>query len=268
MRARLGAAAALAAATLLSLTLTACGGGGGARVVDDPPDRREDATTQVDLDQFAADLGAGTELSTTAQLRMQLDSPQSRSIIVGVVDYTTDRVSMSGRLTFDSWRERLGEWRTTRTSAIVVGGVMYLAYQGYYAAFDLDQPDELPPALLDLREVLDPLADFADLGRALTAVTSTGTYDIGGEQLQRYEVVLDPRKAPTLQGLPREAGVDDEVTYELWLDDEFRVRELTTELELGGVAVHLRVRLYAWGEPVLIEAPPTRLVVEPPGETV
>ena len=94
-------------------------------------------------------------------------------------------------------------------------------------------------------------------------MTSTGSQQIAGESLSRYEMTVD---AEALEADKRLTA--DELTYTLWVDEQFRVRELSVVVELDGEPYDIRVRLYAWGEPVQIEAPPARLVLEPPSETV
>ena len=256
MPARLGAVVT-SAAVLTTLALTGCVSGG-----DDPvagPPRAE--TTSVDADEFADDLIAGLEASTTAQLTLTLQSPQGRFVMTGVTDRTTDPASLAGDLKGRVWAPRREEWRNLRIDARSVDGTMYLGFRGRFMAYELDDPDSIPRAASSFVAVVDPLAPLEGLSNAVESVSTTGSQDVAGESLTYYEVTVDTNSLELGDQL-----TTDEVVYRLWVDDRFRVREVSVTFELETGVNELRVRLYAWGEPVQIEAPPARLVLEPPGD--
>jgi hypothetical protein len=53
----------------------------------------------------------------------------------------------------------------------------------------------------------------------------------------------------------------EEISYDLWLDDQFRARRMSTTIE-AGTPVTMDVQLSEWGSPVDIEAPPKAQVVD------
>jgi len=255
MRARLGVAA-LAAALLLSPTFTGCVG-------ERPPEQRNGDEPPIDPQDFADDLAAGLRASTTAHLTMTVHAPDGYLMMTGVMDRTTDPVRVAGDMRVRVWRPVREEWLTERIDARSVDGTMYLGLGRRFLSFELDEPETFPPYLVGYVNLLDPLAPIDDVAQAVDSVTSTGSQQIAGESLSRYEMTVD---AEALQAERRLTA--DELTYTLWVDEQFRVRELSVVVELDGEPYDIRVRFYAWGEPVQIEAPAARLVLEPPSETV
>jgi hypothetical protein len=255
MRARLGAAA-LAAALLLPSTMTGC-------VAEQAPERPTVDEVSVDPHEFADDLAAGLDAGTTAHLTTTLHAPDGYLTMTGVIDRTTDPVRMAGDLRVRLWRPVREQWRTERIDARSVDGTMYLSLGRRFVSYELDEPETLPPYLVSYVGLLDPLARVGDVARAVESVTSTGSRQIAGESLTQYELTVDVQDLEEAERI-----TTDQLTYTLWVDEQFRVRELSYAIELDGESSEVRVRLYAWGEPVEIEAPPARLVLAPPSETV
>jgi hypothetical protein len=110
---------------------------------------------------------------------------------------------------------------------------------------------------------MDPLAAFKEFEPALKTVTFVGTEDVEGEDLHHYDVVLDSSKLESLQGIPAEAGLPDEVAYDLWFDDEFRMRQMEMVMDMG-MPVSVDAQLFDWDEPVEIVAPPADEIAEQP----
>lgn len=221
---------------------------------------QEPATGEdVEPASFVADMKAGLESSTTAKMKMDLDAASSSISAKGEVDYTTQPMSMAMTMTSAALGDQPIDMR-------LVDGVMYMNMgqmsQGKFVSFDLDDVSNLPPGMSGMAEQLDPLASFEQFEPALKSVTFLGEEDVDGEQLAHYAIVLDPAKMQTLQGAPSSAGVPEEVTSDLWFDDQFRVRQMTTKLDLAQ-PVTTKVTLFDWDQPVQIEAPPANQVVDP-----
>lgn len=262
----LRAAAAAVTVPVLMTGLVACGSdseGGGdtsaAEAAEDLPGEGE----EVDPADFMADLKEGFEASTTAKMGMDIDYGAGAMEADGEVDYTTDppnlTMSMSeGAMGVGSLDMRL------------VDNVIYMNLgsmsQDKFVRFDLDDAKSLPPGLDQLEGQMDPLAAFEDMEDALTSVTFVGTEDLEGDEVNRFEVTVDTTKMDTMQQLPAEAGLPEELTYELWLDGEYRMRkaDMTMALDAGPVQqVSTVYTLSDWGTDVTIEAPPEDEVADP-----
>lgn len=257
MRTRRLSARALtaAASTALLLALAACGGEAGGGAADHLPE----AGATVEPSEFAADMEAGLEASTTARMTMTVDAGGTGGLDAsGQVDYTADPVAM--QITSSN---PLGQGDL---EIVLVDGVMYLNQGSLtndkYVAYDLSDTANLPPGLSGLEGQLDPLAAFEDFGTALQEVTFEGQDEVGGEDLAHYVVRLDPAEMESFQGMPTGAQLPEELEYDLYVDEEFRVRRLNLTMD-GQPAIDLEVTLSEWGEPVDITAPPQDETVDP-----
>ena len=264
---------ATAAATALLLALSACGedseGPGAEPSSETPADASEESTPSTPSDQpakgeevepseFVADMKSGLEASTTAQTSMDMDAGGARVEADGEVDYTTEPANMAMTMKNPMMGAQQLDIR-------LVDGVMYLNMgemtKGKFVSYDLSDTANLPPAMQGLQDQMDPLAAFAEFEKALTSVTYEGTEDVEGDELSRYEMVVDPSRMKSLQGVPPQAGMPEELTYDLWFDEEFRMRRMSTTIE-GATPVTMDVELSEWGSPVDIEAPPRAQVVD------
>ena len=252
----------------LLLALTACGGD--SEPSGGEPDSASSESTSATGDQpadgeevepgaFVDDMKAGLEASTTARMSMTVDAAGAGIDAEGQVDYTTEPPSMAMTMTSPMMGEEPIDMR-------LVDGVMYMNMgkmsQGKFVSFDLSDGANLPPGMSGLADQMDPLAAFEEFEPGLKSVTFVGNEDVDGEELARYQIVLDPSKVKSLQGLPASAGLPEEIDADLWFDDEFRMRQMTMELD-AAQPVTIETRLFEWGEPVEIEAPPADQVVDP-----
>lgn len=249
-----GRALAAATSTALILSVSACGEGGGS-ASDDLPD--EGAT--VEPADFVADMKEGLEASTTAQMAMNVDAGGTGNLEAsGEVDYSADPANMS----ITSSNPMGGG----EIEVLLVDGVMYLNQgslsNGKYVAYDLSDTSNLPPGLSELEGQMDPLAAFEEFEPALTKVTFEGEDEVGGEDLAHYTILLDPTKMESFQGMPVTAELPEELEYDLYFDDEFRIRQMNLTMD-GTPAIDLEVTLSEWGEPVDITAPPEDETVDP-----
>jgi len=132
---------------------------------------------------------------------------------------------------------------------------------GKFISYDLSDSANLPPGMQGLQQQMDPLASFDGFERAITSVTYEGSDDVGGEALDRYDAVLDPSKVGSLQGMPAQGDLPEQLRYDLWVDDRFRARRMSMTID-GQTPVSMDVELSEWGKPVDIEAPPAGEVVD------
>ena len=263
---------AASAATALLLSLAACGGDDADTASDEPAasgsesseggetvDQPDEGET-VDNADFVDDMMSGIEASTTAHMTMSMDFGGGEMDMEGDVDYTTDPVSMSVQMS----QEAMGE---EGLEMVLVDGIMYMNMgqmtNNKFVEFDLSDPSSLPPGMGDLGNQLDPLAAFEEFEPALKTVTFVGTEDVDGEELHHYDVVMDSTKLESLEDLPAEAGVPEEVGYDLWFDDEFRIRQMEMVMDME-TPVSVEAQMFDWDEPVEIEAPPADQIAEQP----
>lgn len=214
----------------------------------------------VDNEEFIDDMVAGLEESTTARMTMTSDFGGGGIGAEGVVDYTSSPVSMAMTMSGAAMGGQKSDLR-------LVDGIMYMNLGSMsndkFIGFDLSEPGSLPPGLDAIGDQMDPLASVEQLAPALKTVTFVGTEDVDGEELDHYAVVADTSRLESLEDIPAEAGVPPEVDYDLWFDDEFRMRRMEMAMDLAQ-PVTVEVELFDWGTPVDIEAPPKDQVVEPP----
>jgi hypothetical protein len=260
----LRAAAAAVAVPVLMTGFVACGSdaGGGtsaAEAAEDLPGEGE----EVEPADFMDDLKEGFEASTTAKMGMSIDYGSGAMEADGEVDYTTDPPNLTMAMSD-------GAMGVGSLDMRLVDNVVYMNLgsmsQDKFVRFDLDEAGSLPPGMEQLEGQMDPLAAFEDMEDALTSVTFVGTEELEGDEVNRFEVTVDTTKMDTMQQLPAEAGMPEELTYELWLDGEYRMRkaDMTMALEAGPVSeVSTVYTLSDWGTEVSIEAPPEDEVADP-----
>lgn len=255
---------AAAATTVLLLGLTACGGdeeptggdSGGEATVEQP-----EAGSEVEPADFVEDLQAGLEESTTAEMSMVMSGAGGSTSLEaeGQVDYTTDPVTMALTMSNEMMGDQPLELR-------LVDGVMFMNMgpmtNNKFVSYDLSDSESLPPGLDGLQQQMDPLSAVEQMEDALTSVTYAGEEDLDGEDLHRYDLTLDPAKLDSMEGMAG-AGAPEEMAYELYVDDAFRIRQMTISVDAGGEAAEVEVQLFDWGTEVDIEAPDADDVVDP-----
>lgn len=255
--------AAAAAAPLLVSGLAACGSDSGSDAESGsdaaPLSEGLEEGESVDKTEFITDLKAGIDSATTAKMSMEMDLGESPITAEGEMDYTGDAIAMD--MTMDSAMTQ------EPMEIVLVENVMYMNMgqmsNGKYIKYDLSDPKNLPPGMEGMADQLDPLAAFDSLDAALTKVTFVGDEDVEGEELGHYELEMDTSKIETMAEVPESAGLPDEITYDLWLDDENRMRQMNMVMEMATTA-EITAKIFEWGESVEIEAPAKNEVVEAP----
>ena len=219
----------------------------------------EDAAAEgeeVDPAAFGEDLTAGLEALTTAKMSMELTGQATMSMD-GVVDYTRDSPAMQATMS--------GAGMPGEMEIIMLDGIMYMTAPGQagkYMKLDLNDPKgpmagmgmEQLTGQIDMRELMKQFTP------ALTSVTSVGEEEVDGEELQRYEVTMDPSKIESMKGLAGN-GVQ-EITYDAWVDDDFVMRQMVMEMPEG--LGSMTMKLFDLGTDAAIEAPPAANIVKSP----
>jgi hypothetical protein len=121
-----------------------------------------------------------------------------------------------------------------------------------WARFDKDS--EIAQSMLDSASVADPNAMFEDFEKVVTDVKYVGPEKVDGEDMQKYELTMDPKAADDSDT----AGLPDELTYLVWLDGKDRMRKVTFDLQ--GIKADIKMDKY--DEPVNIKAPAAADVVD------
>ena len=226
----------------------------------DLPDEGE----TVDNGDFVDWMMAGLDRSTTAHMTMSMDYGGGGMDAEGQVDYTTTPVSMSMTL----GGEAMG---TDELDMRLVDGVMYMNMgqmsNDKFFKFDLNDPDSLPPGMEGLGDQMDPLAAFKDFEPALEEVVYVGSEDVDGDDLDHFTITMDTAKIPSLAEVPASAGLPDTVDYDMWFDEDFRVRQMNMAMDMGaqaGGTVDVQAKLFDWDEPVDIVAPDPDQVSDAP----
>jgi hypothetical protein len=261
------------AALALGATLTACGGSepdtaddpaaaapSSSAAAEDPssaetPEATEepqeyDDGGQVDPDKFVARLQDGIAKTEYAHIEFTMGGAGGEMSGSGDVDYTATPPNM--QMSMELGPESVG--------MLLIEKIMYVQSSqagGKYIAFDLDDPAN--PLGSGLSERLDPAGSVEAFTKAVTSVTSSGSEDVDGRTLDRYELTVDTTKL-TDDGSGSTAALPPEVTMVVWLDDEERMAK--TSMELG--PVQYDATLSDFDKPVELEAPPADQVVSPP----
>jgi hypothetical protein len=98
---------------------------------------------------------------------------------------------------------------------------------------------------------LDPRDSLAGFRAGLRSATELGAATVGGTPTTRYRLDVDARAALEAQGRTPPPAMPESTTYDVWLDDDGRIRRMTTQLAGSRVVVELT----GWDEPVRITAP-------------
>ncbi|WP_162802152.1 DUF7537 family lipoprotein [Ornithinimicrobium murale] len=104
---------------------------------------------------------------------------------------------------------------------------------------------------------IDMTSQWDDWETGAQKVTFVGAEDVDGESLNHYELLLDTTALEDAGA----AGMPAEITYDVWLDDQNFMRQVTFDLE-GAETV---MKMDDWGQPVDITAPDASSIMEMPG---
>jgi hypothetical protein len=220
------------------------------------PSPTPEAGTPVDPDRFVSMFTAAFEQATTAHLTMSINGEGRSMEAEGDIDYSSDPPNVAMRLNSDQFGDG--------TEVRVVDGVMYLKTSmlgDKFVRTDLSGPDnplgEQFAGAFDLRKVLD---GFESRVRSVTLV---GVEEVDGERLRRYRVTMDGSADASEPSGSTAAEPPEDLAYDMWFDADGFFRRM--EADRGPDDGAMTVMLSEWGEPVSIEAPPSRDVTGRPG---
>jgi hypothetical protein len=260
---------------LLLAGLVACGPDDNASSGDASPSSTTSASTPADSDSGSADAGEeidtadftklvseAVDKSTTAHIAMRLESQGLSMTANGVADYTGDSPAMSLKMSAPAMGKGVIEIR-------MLDRVMYMAMpmvdaSGKFLKIDLDDPNNpLADSVGDLTS-FDPQSTLQMFSKGLKKVVRIGDETIGSDATTHYRVTSDTTALQqSLNGATPGTTLPDELTYDVWLDDQNRMRKMTTQI---GDQATVEMEASDWGSPVTITAPPASQVEDMPAQ--
>lgn len=254
------------------LVLSGCGDddNGGAKVGDSasasvsdspsetPSQTGSDEGEEVDRADFLADMRAGVEGFTTAHVTMDIAAGAGDMTGEGDMELTGGKLAMAMDMSLPTLGDGKVEMR-------LVDGFMYMKMPGQtggkFIKLDLSDPSGPLGSLGGLTDAFDPSKSFDTFAEGLTKVVALGEDDLDGEDLDHYRLTVDTSKVDAFKGIPGAASIPETLEYDMWVDDEFRMRGMEMDLPTGKTSV----RYTDLGEPVDIEAPAPSQVTTMPG---
>jgi hypothetical protein len=265
----------LAAAALAPLLLTgvvACGNDDSGSASDKKEPAAASAVLtglqkgdEVDPGDFVDTVSDGVEASTTAHMTMKVGlGSMGKMSGEGDVDYTADPPEMA--MTMDLPMVGAG----TKTEVRYVDGIFYMSLgmmsSGKFWKLDPADPDSPLGDVGDLLDQADPRGALKKVEPAIDTVTYVGEEDVDGRSLDHYELTIDPAALAKTMKVPSDARAQlpDELTYDVWLDDENRLSKMHMDLPVAGMESTVDLTASDWGKKVTIEAPPASEIAEMP----
>ena len=260
MRTRLAATAL--STSLLALGLAGCGDDGeaaadngefpsadeSASASESPSGGKLDAEAAAFLDRLKAGMGE----KGTVHVEMTMTGPVE-STASGDTAYGPDGSEM--RLTME-----MSNMPGGAMEMVLVDGKAYMSMPGATRPGQFFEVDESNPAFAGLDDGLSPADSFAAFEAGLESVEEVGEEEIGGDATTHYRLEVDAEKALDATGQATVPGLPETLEYDVWLDAEDRMRRLTYEL----TGTELTMDMTEWGEPVTIEAPAKKDLVDAP----
>ncbi len=293
---RISALKSVAAGSALVLALAACGQQE-APSVTEPADgaagqAEDDAQTSESGDGSAAEAGAeesdgsgdplteeeflpalmeAVEDKQTVTMDMTLDVEAMPITLTGVVDMNEDAPAMEVSMAMPSMPGGPETAEGGELQLIMVGGAMYASVPGLTEAgsyFAIEAGDPMMDELGAVPEQMNPETTWDAWKGGMTELEYVGQESVEGESLDHYTVTVDVASALEAQGGATgqlgdgaagqlEGGT---VEYDVWLDEERLMRQIT--FELAGTSGE--IDMSGWGEPVDITAPDGADVVDFP----
>jgi len=222
-----------------------------------------DATgDEIDTAEFTRLVSEAVDKSTTAHIAMRLESQGLTMTADGVADYTGDSPAMSLKMRAPAMGAGVIEIR-------MLDRVMYMAMpmvdsSGKFLKIDLDDPDNpLADSMGDMTS-FDPQSTLQMFSKGLQKVIRIGDETVGGDATTHYRVTSDTSALKeSLDGATPGTTLPDVLTYDVWLDDQNRMRKMTTQI---GEQASVEMEASDWGSPVSITAPPASQVEDMPAQ--
>jgi hypothetical protein len=131
---------------------------------------------------------------------------------------------------------------------------------GKWAAFD--ESSSIAKQMAASADSADPKKMFDAFEQGATKVKKVGTEKVDGEDMERYELTLDTKKALGAAGAgaagAAAGSMPSTITYDVWVDSKDHMRKV--DFDVAGVKATVMMGKY--GEPVDITAPPASQTVK------
>lgn len=205
---------------------------------------------EVPVEDFLAMLRSpGEEVMSSYELDMVVTTGGQTMEMAGEVDLGGGQPSVDADLTMPG----LGA-----TRMIVVDGSAYVSMPGVTdEGMFLEVPQgELEDSGAGLDDI-DVASTWEDWDEGAGQVVYAGLEDVDGEELRRYEIVVDVQAVLDASGqtgsdaAEASAALGDEITYDVWVDEDDLVRRIS--YTAAGAVTEMTID--RWGEPMDIEAP-------------
>ena len=145
---------------------------------------------------------------------------------------------------------------------ITVDGELYLAMPGVTPEGMYMQAGEDLLGQAAAMEDIDVSTQWEAWEEGAEQVVFLGDEDVDGTEMGHYQVTVDPQAIAEAGGedaaAMTQAVGDEPVVYDVWLDDDNLMRQLSFELE----GMTAEMMMDNWGEPQEIEAPPADQVMD------
>lgn len=205
---------------------------------------------EVPVEDFLAMLRSpGEEDLSSYELDMVVTTGGQTMEMAGEVDLGDGQPSVDADLTMPG----LGA-----TRMIVVDGSAYVSMPGVTdEGMFLEVPQgELEDSGAGLDDI-DVASTWEDWDEGAGQVVYAGLEDVDGQELRRYEIVVDVQAVLDASGqtgsdaAEASAALGDEITYDVWVDEDDLVRRIS--YTAAGAVTEMTID--RWGEPMDIEAP-------------
>lgn len=205
---------------------------------------------EVPVEDFLAMLRSpGEEVMSSYELDMVVTTGGQTMEMAGEVDLGDGQPSVDADLTMPG----LGA-----TRMIVVDGSAYVSMPG---VTDEGKFLEVPQGELEDSgaglDDIDVASTWEDWDEGAGQVVYAGLEDVDGQELRRYEIVVDVQAVLDASGqtgsdaAEASAALGDEITYDVWVDEDDLVRRIS--YTAAGAVTEMTID--RWGEPMDIEAP-------------
>lgn len=270
---------------LLVALVAACSGGGEETPTSDDSAAPAASATDAPAEDATADdepaeaaggdnvlaAAVDTSVDTSSRFRLTTTSttPQGDINTSGEGVSTADGASQVTLTIEGAGAQVPGQEGPLEIETIFVDGVIYQRIPGFAEQlgtdaewFSIDAEAQIPgiAELIEQAESADPTQSF-DLLQQVADVEEVGTEEINGVSTTHYRAQarlgdlleqggIDPNT------LGASADVDQQVPIDVWLDDEGRVRQLTQDVEVEGIATTTTIEILEYGVDAEISPPP------------
>lgn len=201
---------------------------------------------------FLEQLKAGMGEEGSVHVDMEMTGP-FEATAEGDTTYGPDGSEMRVTMTVSNMPEGAMEM-------VVADGDAYMSIPGVTEPGTFFEVDQSNPMFSGLDQGLSPADSFKAFDAGLQDVQEVGTEEIDGEQTTHYRLKVDAKKAMEASDQPTVPGMPKTLTYEVWMDEQDRMRRLVFEM----VGTKVTMDMTDWGEDVTIEAPDQADIVDAP----